>query len=257
MKVKTMKKVIKNIVILSIFIFFSGGLFIYTTFAQNNDSKNTPKDVKVFVEYKILKDNDLKDADINVRVNDPSVILSGSVPTIYERNLASNDASTESKGYSIQNNLVIAESKIPSDKVIKNVLYKIYNNAFYSVFDWINAVDSNGTVTLTGWVHYPWYKEWFQKEAEKVPGVRKINNQIQDTFGPGSIGYRAARLIYSQPEYEGMQFMSNPPVHIIVINDSIILEGQVNTDAESGVIKNLLEFYTGAFHVTNNLQIRS
>ncbi len=252
-----MKKVIENIGLKILFFFLAAGLIVSSAFAQNKSHNVSPKNVKVFVEYKILKDNVLNNANINVDVNKNYIVLTGNVPSLYERNLARKDAKDESHGYLIKNDLQVAGTNIPSQTVVKNVLNKIYKNGFYGIFDWVDASDTNGTVTLSGWVHDPWLKEWFQKDAEKVAGVRQIKNEIQNTFGPGYIGYRAAWLIYSQPEYQGSQFMVNPPIHIIVNGDSIILKGQVYTKGEGGWLKNLLEFRTGAFDVSNGLEVKS
>ncbi|MCL5030491.1 MAG: BON domain-containing protein [Bacteroidetes bacterium] len=247
------KNIAKGILYFALII----GFIISPAFAQSGVNKNSDKTVKILVEYKLVKDNQLDNENINVIVKNKTVTLTGNVQSISERNEAGKDAASACHDYTIANNLKISDSNIPSEKIVKNVLERIHNNAFYGIFDWVNARDTDGVVTLTGWVHVPWYKEWFQKEAEKVAGVKEIKNEIQSTFGPGSIGYRAARLIYSDPMYEGMQYMSNPPIHIIVNNGSIILEGKVYSDSESGWLETLLRFNTDAFDVNNNLVIRS
>ena len=252
-----MKKVIGNIGLKIMFFILAAGLMAPAVFAQNNNRNAEAKNVKIFVEYKIIKDKKLNNSNINVSVSNKSIVLTGNVPTLFERNLAGKDAAKESHGYSIKNDLKVAETNQPSKEVVKNVMNRIYKNGFYGIFDWVDATDTNGILTLSGWVHNPWLKDWYQKDAEKVAGVRQIKNDIQNTFGPGSIGYRAAWLIYSQPEYEGSQFMVNPPIHIIVNGDSIILKGRVYTKGEGGWLQNLLEFRTGAFNVSNNLEVKS
>ncbi len=250
-----MKTQIKNIVLKIAFPFLAAGLIITPLIAQNGTNNSSAKNVKIFVEYKLAKDNILDNISVNIKNN--TILLTGAVPTISERNKAYKDAQSEAGGYTILNKLKISEVNIPSKEIVKNVLDRIRNNAFYGVFDWVDASDSNGIVYLTGWVHVPWYKEWYQKEAEKVAGVKEIKNEIQNTFGPGLIGYKAERLIYNDPSYEGMQYMANPPIHIIVNNDSIILEGKVRSDSESGWIETLLRFNTDAFNVNNYLAVRS
>ena len=252
-----MEKVIKYIGLKAVICFLAAWLIIPAAYAQNNSKKASAKQTQVFIEYKILKDNNLNNANINVGVRNSSIVLTGNVPTLYERYLAGKVAADESHGYLIKNDLMVTKTDIPDKKIVKNVLNRIYRNGSYGIFDWVDASDTNGVVTLTGWVHNPWLKKWFQKDAEKVAGVSEIKNEIQNDYGPGSIGYRAAWLIYSQPEYQDMQFMSNPPIHIIVNGDSIILKGRVITNGEGGWLQNLLEFRTGAFSVTNNLEVKS
>ena len=120
----------------------------------------------------------------------------------------------------------------------------------------INASCDSGVVTLKGWVHLPWLKTQFQNEVAKISGVESINNQIKNTFGPGEIGIRAARLIYNDPMFWGMQYFANPPIHIIVNNSSVILEGNVNSQVQSSWAENLVRFHTDAFSVENDLKVQ-
>ena len=251
-----MKKIIKNMALKILCFILAAGLTAVPALAQSSQ-KPSDKNVKIFVEYKFAKDNLLNNANIDVNVSNKTVTISGTVPTIYDRNKAGKEAADAAENFAVVNNLKISGSNVPAQKIVENVLNRIHSNAFYGIFDWVNAQDTNGVVTLTGWVHIPWYKDWFQQEAEKVVGVKEIKNNIQNTFGPGSIGYRAARLIYSDPMYYGMQYMADPPIHIIVNNGSIILEGRVNSDSQSGWVEDLLRFNTDAVNVNNNLAIRS
>ncbi len=252
-----MKPKHKNIISNIIYFFLISGFIFTPLYAQSLSTKSKSKNIKIFIEYKLAKDKLLDNNNIEINISDKTVTLSGSVQSISERNEALKDAKNEAQGYNISNELKITETKITSEEIVKNVLDRIRNNAFYGIFDWVDASDSNGVVYLTGWVHVPWYKEWFQKEVEKVAGVQEIKNEIHYTFGPGEVGYRAARLIYSDPSYEGMQYMANPPIHIIVNNGSIILEGKARSDSESGWIETLLKFNTNAFDVRNNLAVKS
>ncbi len=252
-----MKKVIENIG-LKIVSFFLAGLFITpAAFAQNNNRNSAANDVKSYAENKILKDNDINQSNIKVEVINNSIFLTGTVPNLYERELAGKDAAEVSQGYSIQNNLKIAEASIPTNEVEKNVLNNIYRNGYYGIFDWVDVSDTNGVVTLTGWVHDPWLKKWFQKDAEKVDGVKQIKNEIKNTYGPGSIGYNAAWLVYNQPQYAGTRFRLNPPIHIIVKDYTIILKGKARTAGEGEFLKNLLEFKTDASTVIDKINIKS
>ncbi len=252
-----MEKIIKNIALEILYFFLAAGLVASPALAQSSSKKPSDSNVKIVVEYKLVKDGLLNNDNLNVNINNNTITLTGYVPTIHARNEAVKDVRDAAGNYAVVNNIKIYEYQIPDSLVVKKVLSKIHNNAFYGVFDWVTASDTNGVLTLTGWVHYPWYKEWFQKDAENVVGVKKIVNNIKNTFGPGEIGYRAARLIYSDPMYQGMQYLSNPPVHIIVNNGSIILKGQVSSSGESGYIDYLVRFNTGAVRVNNDLAIRS
>jgi Putative phospholipid-binding domain. len=54
-----------------------------------------------------------------------------------------------------------------------------------------------------------------------------------------------------------MQYFANPPIHIIVNNGTVILEGTVNSEAQSGWAENLVRYRTDAFTVENHLQVKA
>ena len=251
------KKMKKYSVILK--IMFLGFVFIlYASsylFAQENNK--SLKTIKIYVQYNLAKDGLMDHNDINVRVVNKNILLDGMVKTIADKKEAAEDAEAVSSDYNVVNNLKIAPTDMLPVKIVKEVMHNIYGNTFYSVFDYVNAKYHNGVITLSGYVHLPWYKKIFQKEAEKVPGVIKINNKIKKTFGPGKLGITAARYIYSDPEFQGYAFSANPPVHIIVNNGRVLLFGNVNSEVESSMAANIIRFKTDAFNVVNNLSIHS
>ena len=248
-----MKYKIKIMVLSTFYLFLGFGLLLEPIYAQDNIQKPSNSNVKIFVEYRLAKDNLLKDGNIQVKVSDNKIVLTGSVPTLFDKSLAADETQKVEDSYIVINKIQVVSSNFPSIKIIKAVQKRIYNNVFYGIFDWVTVQDTNGIVTLNGWVHLPWYVEQFQREAEKVKGVKKIVNNIKPTFGPGRIGIRAARLIYNDPEFEGMEYLANPPIHIIVNNGRVLLEGNVMSTAQGAWAENLVRFYTDAVSVRNNL----
>lgn len=250
-----MKTNMNKVQITGISLFFLLTLFAQLTFAKSSDGHPSKGTLKIFVEYRLAKDHLLNDNNINVDINGNKIILSGTEQTIYEKNQAAQETQDVAENYVVINNITVASPFVSDSAVVKNVQKRIFKNVFYGVFDWVTVHYKNGIVTLKGWVHLPWYKSQFQKEAEKVVGVKSVNNELQNTFGPGNIGRRAARLIYNDPMFEGMEYDSNPPIHIIVNNGTVLLEGSVMSKAQSGWASNLVRYYTGAITIKDNLSI--
>ena len=252
-----MKKILKYNAIMFFIIVLCAGALINPVYAQNKKSSN--KKVKVFVEYKLLKDNLMKNNNIQVEVKNNTITLTGTVPTLNERKKAAEEAQNVDESYKIVNDITIASSDRPDSIVVSKVLNRIRRSAFYSVFNWVSAKDSSGIITLVGWVHMPWYKTLYQHEAEKVIGVKKVINKIKNTFGPDEIGIRAARLIYGDPTsmFNGWQYFSDPPIHIIETNGNVILAGTVPTEGVEYWAVNLVTFRTDAINVINDLKVRN
>ncbi len=174
---------------------------------------------------------------------------SGIIPAYYDSNAKEN--------YAIINIHPTKFNNAEDSTLANEILKKIQNNVFYGIFDWLTVSCKNDTVTLGGWVHWPWLKNQYETEVEKISGVKEVINNIQNTFGPGEVGFRAAQLIYNDPAFWGSQYSSNPPVHIIVNNGVVLLFGEVGSEAEKGLAETLVNFRTNAVSVQNNLIVKN
>ncbi len=143
----------------------------------------------------------------------------------------------------------------PDSAISKEVRQKIRNNLFYSVFDWVTVSAHDGNVTLRGYVHLPWDKAFFEKITKGVDGVRSVSDKLKKTNGPDELRYKAAEAIYGSPDFEKYAFMKDPPVHIIVISNRIILEGTVASKVEKSWADLLIQWRTSAFKVKNDLSV--
>ena len=245
------KSILKSITLFLIVITF----FSTYSLAQSVENAASPSNLKIFIQYKLIQDKLLTNDNIQVKVTGDKIILTGTVPSLYDKQQAEEDAHSIDENYSIVNNLKLENTNIPDSILIKTIMNKIQSNLFYTVFDWLNVSSSNGVVTLKGWVHEPWLKNQYQTEIEKIPGVKMIDNNLKNTFGPGEFGIRVARLIYNNPMFYGLQYEKNPPIHIIVNNGNVILEGNVKTETQRSVAENLVRYRTDAFSVENNLKV--
>ena len=245
------KSILKSITLFLIVITF----FSTYSLAQSVENAASPSNLKIFIQYKLIQDKLLTNDNIQVKVTGDKIILTGTVPSLYDKQQAEEDAHSIDENYSIVNNLKLENTNIPDSILIKTIMNKIQSNLFYTVFDWLNVSSSNGVVTLKGWVHEPWLKTQYQTEIEKIPGVKMIDNNLKNTFGPGEFGIRVARLIYNNPMFYGLQYEKNPPIHIIVNNGNVILEGNVKTETQRSVAENLVRYRTDAFSVENNLKV--
>ncbi len=247
----TLRSIVKSYLIILIII--SAPVLLY---AQENKPENPNSNLKIFVQYRLAKANLLKNDNINVDVKDNKIILSGTVPTMYDKDEAASEAHSVDENYMVVNNINVENEPVPDSTLTKEIMNKIQSNVFYGVFDWLTVNCNDGMVTLGGWVHWPWLKNQYETEVEKVPGVKSIINNIRDTFGPGELGFRAARLIYNDPAFWGLQYSANPPIHIIVNNGSIFLFGKVYSDPQKYLAENLIDFHTDAISVENDLQVK-
>ncbi len=225
--------------------------------ARAEDKKKSDSTVRIFVEYKLAKKGILTNDNINVSVANRAITLTGSVPTLHDRTEAVKEAHNVCDDYKVVNNLSVSAPIRPDSVLAAAVLKQVENHVFYTVFDWLTVGVKNGVVTLHGWVDNPWEVGQYQSEAAKVPGVTKIVNHLKMEMNFGYLRYRVARLIYDDPMFWQYSMELNPPIHVIVNNDKVMLEGYVNSQGERGYLASQVRFRTDAIGVVNNLQVVS
>lgn len=211
--------------------------------------------VKIFVEYKLAKDGILKGNNIDVAVSHGRIILDGTVATLHAKMKAAKEAGKIAKSYTVVNNLDVSAPFVPDSALAADVLHKVENKAFYTVFDWLTVGVNNGVVTLHGWVDEPWEVHQYAKEASMVTGVTRIVNDLRVEMSMGYLRYRVARMIYRDPFFWQYAMDLNPPVHVVVNNGTVILEGYVDSAGQRGYLGSEVTFRTDAVNVVNNLQV--
>ncbi|MCW5962844.1 MAG: BON domain-containing protein [Bryobacterales bacterium] len=151
------------------------------------------------------------------------------------------------------------ESERMQDRIGKQVRKELVTLPFYSVFDNFKySVSPAGEVTLLGEVSRPTLKDDAGRVVQRIEGVTKVNNEIEVLpLSPMDDRIRLAtfRAIYGHSALRPLAIRAVPPIHIIVKNGNVSLEGMVNTKLERQVAEAQARQVPGVFAVTNNLQV--
>ena len=131
----------------------------------------------------------------------------------------------------------------------------------YNVFDSLAFQVDGGTVTLTGQVTQPVVKDDAAYAVRHVEGVTIVVNNIEVLpLSPNDDRLRRAvyRAIYSAPTLSTRYgFQAVPPIHIIVKNGVVKLEGVVANDSDRTMAGIRASGVFGSFKVENDLQVGS
>ncbi|QQS46319.1 MAG: BON domain-containing protein [Acidobacteriota bacterium] len=129
---------------------------------------------------------------------------------------------------------------------------------FFGVFDNLSFKIEENTVTLYGQVTRPSLKSSAERVVEKVNGVEEVINKIEVLpLSPMDDRIRIAtyRAIYGQVGLDRLSLQANPPIHIIVKNGHVTLEGVVNSRSDSTRAFLAANGVPNVFSVTNKLRI--
>ena len=143
-------------------------------------------------------------------------------------------------------------------RVAENVRKEIVTLPFYSVFDFVTISVDGDRVTLDGNVYRRSMVRSVERVAANVEGVNEVVNNVEparvSTFDD-RIRLQTLRAIYSHQALNRYGIRSVPPIHILVNNGAVTLEGIVNRKMEKDIAGILANGIFGVFSVTNNLRI--
>ena len=147
------------------------------------------------------------------------------------------------------------------DRIVKEVHHELVMLPFYGVFDnLLYKVSPDGTVTLLGEASRPTLKSDAERAVREIEGVERVDNQIKVLpVSPNDDRIRRAtyRKIYGNSVLSQYQLRAVPPIHIIVKNGHVTLEGVVARQMEKQVAGMQANNVSGVFSVENNLRVES
>jgi len=128
----------------------------------------------------------------------------------------------------------------------------------FTVFDNLAYRVDGGTVTLFGQVRDAIVKDSAEARVKHLEGVERVDNQIEilpASFNDDRIRRQVALAVFNDPRLFNYGLQSVPPIHIIVKNGHVNLEGMVRTQTDKNDAFIRANGVPGVFSVENNLQV--
>jgi hyperosmotically inducible protein len=128
----------------------------------------------------------------------------------------------------------------------------------FTIFDNLAYRVDGRTVTLFGQVRDAIVKDSAEGRVKHLEGVERVDNQIEilpASFNDDRIRRQVARAVFNDPRLFNYGIQSVPPIHIIVKNGHVNLEGMVRTQTDKDDAFIRANGVSGVFSVENNLQV--
>jgi hyperosmotically inducible protein len=145
-----------------------------------------------------------------------------------------------------------------ADRLQREVRHELVMLPYYGVFDNLSYRVDGGKVSLFGQVTRPTLKRDAENAVKSVEGVTSVDNEIEVLpLSPNDDRLRLAvyRAIYSQAPLQRYQITAVPPIHILVKNGNVTLEGIVNNEGDKNLAGIAANGVSGVFSVKNNLRV--
>lgn len=170
-------------------------------------------------------------------------------------------------GASLWTSSAFAQEKAPSHRgdpvrrqawIQKEVRHELVMLPYYGVFDNLAFRVEGDKVTLMGQVTRPTLKSDAEGAVKQVEGVETVVNQIEVLpLSPNDDRIRIAtyRAIFGTLGLDRYAMQAVPPIHIIVKNGHVTLEGIVANETDRNLAYLKANGVPGVFSVTNNLHV--
>jgi len=144
-------------------------------------------------------------------------------------------------------------------RLAKEVRHQLVMLPYYTVFDDLGFRVNDTEITLVGDVRNPVLKSDAENVVKHIEGVTKVINQIKVLpVSPMDDQIRRAefRAIYGDPQIgDRYGHQALPPIHIIVENGHVRLEGVVANQFDKNLINVRANAVPNVFSVQNDLQV--
>jgi hyperosmotically inducible protein len=150
------------------------------------------------------------------------------------------------------------QGSVAYNKLVKEIRHELVTLPYYNVFDNLSFKVDGSKVTLMGQVVKPTLKADAERVVKNIEGVESVDNQIEVLpLSPNDDRIRIAvyRAIYGQPSLQRYGMQAVPPIHIIVKNGNVTLEGVVANAGDKNIAAIQAKSVPGVFSVTDNLRV--
>lgn len=142
--------------------------------------------------------------------------------------------------------------------LVQEVRHQLVMLPWYSLFDNLEYKVEGDKVLLVGQVVRPSLKSDAEAAVKRIEGVASVDNQIEVlplSTNDDRIRRAEFRAIYGFSSLERYAQGAVPPIHIIVKNGHVTLEGVVDNEADKDAANIQANGVADVFSVTNNLRV--
>jgi hyperosmotically inducible protein len=143
-------------------------------------------------------------------------------------------------------------------RIEREVRHQLVMLPYYSVFDNLAYQVDGDTVILLGQVARPTLKSDAESAVKSIEGVERVVNRIEALpLSPNDDRIRREefRTIFGFPSLNRYAIQAVPPIHILVKNGHVTLEGVVANQGDKNIAGVQANGVPGVFSVTNNLRV--
>lgn len=200
----------------------------------------------------------LKHGDVQVTYANGVATLTGTVDNLGSK-LDAEKAARKTHGVtSVVDNIQVRANNVTENEILEKARHEIVTYYAYGIFDNVTLQADGGHLIVAGQVTLPFKKDDIGNLLMRVNGVAALDNNLEvlpvsnfdDRLRP-----QLARAIYGDPYFIHYRVQAMPPIHIIVQDGHVTLEGAVATTLDRTKADMAARGTGLSFSVIDNLRV--
>ena len=226
-----------------------------TTFAgtRTPDSQTTAA-----IEAKIYHSGAFKSGDVQVSYQGGVATLSGTVDNLGSK-LDAERAARKVRGVTqVVDNILVRADDVSERQILEQARHQVVMYYAYSIFDNLQLEAQGNNLIVSGQVTQPFKKTDIGNLLTRVRGVASVENRLEvlpNSLFDDQLRAQISRAIYRDPYFIHYADQALPPIHIIVKNSNVTLEGIVATPLDRAKAEIAARTAGLSFAVVDNLRV--
>jgi hyperosmotically inducible protein len=231
------------------------GLAVPAAFAG---TENIPSRVTAELQDKIYHAKVFNHGTVQVVFDNGVATLTGTVDNLGSK-LDAERAARKVKGVTqVVNSIRVSADDVTPRQMLEKARHEVVMYYGYTIFDNVQLEAKGDNLIVSGQVTQPFKKSDLGNILSRVRGVANLENNLEvlplSTFDD-QLRFALARAIYGRSGFELYAVQANPPIHIIVKNGNVTLEGAVGNQLDKTLAEVAARNVGLSFSVTNNLRV--
>jgi hyperosmotically inducible protein len=184
--------------------------------------------------------------------------LAGTVDNLGAKLDAERAARKASGVVQVIDNIQVRADDVTPRQILEEARKQVVTYYAYGIFDNVVLQAEGSTLTVSGQVTQPFKKQDIGNFLTRVRGVATLENNLEVlpvSFFDDGLRLAVARAIYGDPFFVYYANQAHPPIHIIVDNGHVTLEGAVATPLDRTKAEMAARLAGLSFSVVNNLRV--
>jgi hyperosmotically inducible protein len=218
---------------------------------------DSPAQITAKIEDKLYHAQVFKHGNVQVRVDSGVATLSGTVDAVGYK-MDAERAARKVDGVTVVDNISVHADDVTARQIADQARKDIVTYYAYTIFDNVNLQLQDGRLAVSGQVTQPFKKSDIANFLAHVKGVAELDDNLEvlpTSQFDDRLRLAVARAIYGDPFFVHYGHQALPPIHVIVKNGNVTLEGVVANQLDRAKAEADARFAATYFNFTDNLRL--